>query len=1644
MHYQAWRWNLDLVVDPNGNATEYFYTPETNYYLFDSTSSTAGTAKSYTRGGYLNEIGYSSQSTNVYAHIPMRVKLAYGGRCLSGSSCSTHTSQYWPDTPWDLSCSGSGCGTTGHEAPSFWTQYMLTGVRTQLYEGSAGYVDVDSWSLGHQFLSAETDDLWLSSITQTGHVGGSLALSAVTISGVSLPNRVAGDGYPAMYKYRVSAVHSESGQQTGATYNAADCGSSRPSPSTDTLPCFEQWWTPGDPQLNEAPVDSWFYKYPVKQVAVHDDTNASFDDEIFTYTYSGGTAWHYDNDDGLVPNKYKSYSQWRGYEHVMVVTGSSTETRSETDSTFMRGMDGDRLPDGSTRSVSITDSQGTSIPDSERLHGFTREEVTYNGPGGAEVSGTISDPWLSSATANSVKSWGTLTAKLEGVAAVHERTALASGGYRRTETDRTFNGQGLITQTSDLGDVATATDDLCTTSTYAQNTSSWLLDYVDEQVERAAACGSSGALVSDTRHLYDSGAFGAAPTHGNVTETDEWSAGDLGVTDHWVAAMRSAYDSYGRVTSTEDAAGSTTRTAFSSAYGTGNATTQTVVTVTDPFGFTMTTDLDPTRGQPVDSIDANSRRTDLAYDPLGRLTAVWLPGQSKASGAKASATFAYSVSGTAPPAVTTNELINPNGLSVTTVAIYDGLLRPRQTQQVAEAVDGAMLVTDTLYDSRGNVVTQNHAYPVLGTPSPTLYGVSQSQVPSYTVSTYDGAGRRTAEALYSEGTFQWQTGYSYGGDRTTEVPPQGGTATTTVTDGRGRTAELDQYQSGSASGAYDATRYTYTPAGQLAVLTDPAGNGWTSVYDLRGRKIQATGPDTGTTTSTFDDLGRLTSTTDVRDRTVSYSYDALGRKTGAYDTTGGAAQSTSNQLAAWTYDTVSGGKGQLASSTRYANGSAYSDTVTAYDAAYHVTGHQISIATAEGALAGTYAFADSYNVDGTLASESYPAAGGLPAETVNHTYDSLGHPDSTWGANDYVQRTVWTPDFLPAIYDLGLSQNSQWSAVNMSYDVATQRLTEATVQRESNAWADDADFRYGYDKAGDVTSAAESVAGDYQCFTYDYLARLTQAWAQAAGGCSSSPSASTIGGPSPYLDQFGYDPTGNRTSETLTYGPNNYVSYANVYPAAGSAQPHTLTSQNVVSSAYGYWTDTRAYDDAGNTKSITTPNSSQELTWDDQGNLARIVDSARSHTTTYVYDAAGSLLVRHDDATSTLYLPREELTASGSTVTATRYYTHDDQTVAVRTSSGVTWLVPDPHGTDTIAIGASSQSVTQRRFLPFGAQRWPPPSSWPGDKGFVGGTADSTTGFTNLGAREYDPVTGRFLSADPVLDTGDPQQLNGYAYAGNNPVTDADPSGLHVPNDAGCVQGYHCGNSIPHRQRSGADQPSDGCRSNLPGCPGFTGGGAGQRGESLYGPGYHRSPRPHPPVHKPVQQSPRAGCVIAGRGGAPPCEPGGGVPAWMKAVGHFLYHASGAADVVTCVRHPSVGSCVKAAAVVLATAATLGEGLAYRAAIEAALGGANVAVREAFVSAMEAALRAGRGARAEVESTVSFYYELFRPEVSATPRAALTVRVSTVAVGATELISMLPAEATDALPDDVTGLLARMEAQPSRNSYMCGRFGMNC
>jgi RHS repeat-associated protein len=371
--------------------------------------------------------------------------------------------------------------------------------------------------------------------------------------------------------------------------------------------------------------------------------------------------------------------------------------------------------------------------------------------------------------------------------------------------------------------------------------------------------------------------------------------------------------------------------------------------------------------------------------------------------------------------------------------------------------------------------------------------------------------------------------------------------------------------------------------------------------------------------------------------------------------------------------------------------------------------------------------------------------------------------------------------------------------VTDSYDPQTGNLTEQDTQAGTAQTQVD-DLNYTYNDVGDITSEADTPSGDpsatdVQCFQYDYLNRLVQAWAQGTTGCAAAPSASAEGGAAPYWESYTYNTIGNLSGITATSPTGAVTTTADAYPAAGAAQPHAITGQSVTTSS-GTTTSSYAYDAAGNLTTVVGSSQDQALTWNDNGQLSQdAVTPAGSTTaqdTNYIYDADGNLLITADPGTTTLYLPDEELSldTSTGTVTGTRYYTLGHTTVATLTgASAVSYVVGDQQGTDSLAIDADTLALTRRYYDPYGNPRGTTPSSFPtGEKGFVGGASDPSTGLTDLGAREYQPQTGSFISADPLLNPYDPQDLNAYTYAADNPSTESDPTGA-APASTTCKGG---------------------------------------------------------------------------------------------------------------------------------------------------------------------------------------------------------------------------------------------------------------
>ncbi|MDL4813185.1 RHS repeat domain-containing protein [Actinomadura opuntiae] len=1380
---QAWRWNLDYVVDPNGNAISYSYTKETNAYGRNVTPSADTT---YVRGGYLNTISYGLRDSDPYAKAPARVTFGTSERCDGDSTfCDpakiTSNPERWPDVPWDQNCkSGDQCAMKGLIAPTFWTRKWLSSVTTQVVGADGTYRDVDTWNLKHSWGEADIDrDLRLDSIQHIGNAGDKpVTLPKVTFTPVQLTNRLdkTGDDIPPFIKYRVGTIYDESGGQIDVNYSGEQCTlSDLPTPETNTKRCFPVYWqAPG----HDSPIRDWFHKYVVTQVVQTDRTGGA-PDMITDYSYLGDPAWHYDDDDGMTKAKYKTWSQWRGYGQVRTTTGGWNDPRTQTDTYYLRGMDGDRkAPDGGTKSVTVSDGEGGTYTDHEALAGFDLKTVHFDGPGGAVHDKTVNTPWRVQ-TASRTRSWGTTTANAVNVGTTRTWTAMGGGTWRQTRTDTTYNktspGVGRVETVSDLGDTGTAGDDKCTRTSYADNSGANIVSLPSRVETVAVACTAtpdrSPQLVSDTRTYYDNGALGAAPSKTDPTKVEEIASHD-GTKATYVTTSQTVYDSYGRPTKATDAAGNVTTTAYTD---TGGLNTKTVVTSprTDPDNAASaqvtTTELDPAFGQPTAKIDAAGLRTDLTYDALGRLTGVWQPDRRKAAGQTPNLAYEYHIADGGIVAVTTKTL-KPGGTQRTSYELYDGWLRPRQTQ--ADGPDGGRLITDTFYDSRGNTARTYGTYYNTGAPVPSLLGVDQNQVESQTASTYDGLNRVTVKRfLVGNGTDtgeKWRTTTEYGGNYTAVTPPKGGTPTREITDARGQVIERRQYKGDTPTGDYDATTYTYTPAGDPATVTDPAGNTWRHEYDLRGREIKTVDPDKGTSTATFDDLDQETSSTDARGQKLFTRYDALGRKTELrQDSPDGPLR------ASWTYDSLR--MGQPASSTRYVNGEAYTTKITQYDMLDRPTRQTITIPTSQGALGKTYTFGTTYNLDGTVASTGYASGGDLTAESVLTTYDDLGRPVGLKSnLSTYVTDTQYTYSGKPTKQTLDTGGKKAW--YTYTWEAGTQRLKTSTVDREGLT-GNDRNATYSYDQAGNILSIVDDAKTgiDAQCFTYDHLRRLTQAWTEGDTTCSSTPAASVIGGPAPYWQSYTYDTAGNRKTETL-HGIGGQADTTRTYTTPTSGNKLTGVAQT---GGDGTRNDSFGYDDAGNMTTRTVGDTTQTLDWDPEGNLAKITEAG--NTTSYVYTADGDRLLRKDPTGTTLYLPGTELRLynGASSAKGTRYYTLGDQTLAMRTGSGVQFLAPDHQGTSQLAIDAGTQATVQRRYTPFGTLRGvDDKTTWPDEKGFVGGTNDPGTGLVNLGAREYDPQTGRFVSVDPLVNPDDDQSLNGYAYANNSPITFNDASGL--------------------------------------------------------------------------------------------------------------------------------------------------------------------------------------------------------------------------------------------------------------------------
>nr|BFE70387.1 hypothetical protein GCM10020092_036880 [Actinoplanes digitatis] len=141
----------------------------------------------------------------------------------------------------------------------------------------------------------------------------------------------------------------------------------------------------------------------------------------------------------------------------------------------------------------------------------------------------------------------------------------------------------------------------------------------------------------------------------------------------------------------------------------------------------------------------------------------------------------------------------------------------------------------------------------------------------------------------------------------------------------------------------------------------------------------------------------------------------------------------------------------------------------------------------------------------------------MPFETVVYRYDDLQRLVGSTGDAVYLTDVDYSSTGEVMQTEALVGGKKVWSTYE--YEQGSKRLTRQRLDREM-APVIDVDARYTYDPSGNIQRIVDNPSGnrDVQCFNYDYLRRMEQAWTSASTAddpCAGGPSATGVGGIAP-------------------------------------------------------------------------------------------------------------------------------------------------------------------------------------------------------------------------------------------------------------------------------------------------------------------------------------------------------------------------------------------------------------------------------------------------------------------------------------------------------------------------------------------------
>ncbi|HNT78272.1 MAG TPA: RHS repeat-associated core domain-containing protein [Anaerolineae bacterium] len=543
------------------------------------------------------------------------------------------------------------------------------------------------------------------------------------------------------------------------------------------------------------------------------------------------------------------------------------------------------------------------------------------------------------------------------------------------------------------------------------------------------------------------------------------------------------------------------------------------------------------------------------------------------------------------------------------------------------------------------------------------------------------------------------------------------------------------------------TTYAYDTLGNLLTVTDtmPTPNVTTMLYDALGRKTEMTDPDMGHWYYYYDNAGNLIRQRDARGQRICFYYDAFNRLKGKHYRNDDNCPSNPTLNVTYTYDAFTPGsnygKGYRTGMSDLLSG----NTAWTYDARGRVTQERKTISGNQFYTTYTYDALD------RVVTMTYP-----DGEVVQSTYNAAGQPASlrstTYNNYPYVNSATYNARGQQLTLGYGNSLTTAYDYYDGAGEPFSMRLQHLTVS------SDRLDMTYQYDTVGNVTRLQDQSAAisETLTFTYDALDRLL-----------------TVRGA--YNATYEYNTIGNLTSST-DLGTLYYLDPAHAHAAThvgGTLPTHRKYT----------------YDANGSMLTRVENGATYTQGWNQENRLQTV--TVNGTTTTFTYDGDGVLVKKVVGSATTYYVgPHFEKTSAPEVVT--KYYTFGGQRVAMRVCNGsngscgtngvnstLTYLHSDHLGSASLATNSTGGVVNTMRYTAYGLAR--PGGTMVTDRRFTGQRYEAGLGLYDYNARFYDPLLGRFLAADTIVpNPANPQSLNRYAYALNNPLRYIDPSG-HKP-----------------------------------------------------------------------------------------------------------------------------------------------------------------------------------------------------------------------------------------------------------------------